>query len=168
MDNPEEILNVKTIDIASSCWKRSTLAHDQVIQWSKAKVRVYSDSVLCLGKMSHVSEARGRWIGDSRVKRLKMRFALSFSDCAFKVIPSLVIMSLLGMREDALSSFFSSPPTTSLTTSSLLTGVRPFTTDIPLRGDSGQMADWTSKHRQTTFDSKLCQARWMRSQRSRQ
>ena len=28
---------------------RSTLCHDQVIKWAKAKVHVYSDSVLCLG-----------------------------------------------------------------------------------------------------------------------
>ena len=32
-------------------WTRSTLAHDQVIKWTKAKVHVYSDSVLCLRKM---------------------------------------------------------------------------------------------------------------------
>ena len=29
-------------------WKRSTLCHDQVVKWAKAKVHVYSDSVLCL------------------------------------------------------------------------------------------------------------------------
>ena len=40
-----------TIKNASPSWTRSTLAHDQVIQWTKAKVRVYADSVLCLGKM---------------------------------------------------------------------------------------------------------------------
>ena len=30
---------------------RETDAHDQVMWWTKAKVRVYSDSVLCLVKM---------------------------------------------------------------------------------------------------------------------
>ena len=35
---------------------------DQVITWTKAKVRVHSDSVLCLGKMSHHhSDASRRW-----------------------------------------------------------------------------------------------------------
>ena len=43
VDNPSEIL-----DSRSLCWTRSTLAHVQVKSWSKAKVRVYSHSVLCL------------------------------------------------------------------------------------------------------------------------
>ena len=33
-----EILNVKTIECASPSWTRSSLAHDQAIKWSKAKV----------------------------------------------------------------------------------------------------------------------------------
>ena len=38
-----------------------TLAHDQVKRWSKAKVRVYSHSVLCLGKTPSGEEAKTRW-----------------------------------------------------------------------------------------------------------
>ena len=45
-----EILDVKTIEWTSLSWTRSTLSHDQVMKWTKAKVRVYSDSALCLGK----------------------------------------------------------------------------------------------------------------------
>ena len=44
-----------------SPWMRSTLCHDQVIKWAKAKVHVYSDSVLCLGKMQSHSEANEKW-----------------------------------------------------------------------------------------------------------
>ena len=33
------------------------MSHDQVIQWTKAKVCVYSDSVLCLGKMNESKDA---------------------------------------------------------------------------------------------------------------
>ena len=47
-----EILNVKTIDCASPSRTRWSLAHDQAIKWFKAKVRVYSDSVFCLGKVT--------------------------------------------------------------------------------------------------------------------
>ena len=36
------------IEWTAPSWARSTLAHDQVITWSEARVRVYSDSVLCL------------------------------------------------------------------------------------------------------------------------
>ena len=49
LEHSEEILNVNTIDSASPSWTRSVFSHDQVIQRTKAKVLVYSDSVLCLG-----------------------------------------------------------------------------------------------------------------------
>ena len=50
LEHPEEIFNVHTIEITSHSSTRSVLSHDQVIQWTQAKVRVYSDSVLCLWK----------------------------------------------------------------------------------------------------------------------
>ena len=59
----EEILIVHTIESTSPSWTRSTLSHDQVIQWTKAKVRVYSDSVLCLWKMLAQRNAITRWEG---------------------------------------------------------------------------------------------------------
>ena len=55
------ILNVKRIEWTTSSWTRSRLSHDQTITWTKARVHVYSDSVLCLGKMSDHSEANRRW-----------------------------------------------------------------------------------------------------------
>ena len=39
-----EILNVSTMIWNFTPWTRSTLCHDQVIKWAKAKVHVYSDS----------------------------------------------------------------------------------------------------------------------------
>ena len=41
VEHSEEILNVHTIESTSPSWTRSELSHDQVIQWTKAKVRVY-------------------------------------------------------------------------------------------------------------------------------
>ena len=61
MEHPAEILNVSTVDWTFLSWQRSTLMHDQVITWTKAKVHVYTDSVLCLGKMSEHSDAIKRW-----------------------------------------------------------------------------------------------------------
>ena len=46
LNHQSEILNVTTIDWTSPSWARSTLTYDQVITWTKAKVRVFSDSVL--------------------------------------------------------------------------------------------------------------------------
>ena len=51
LDHSEEILNVKPIGCTTPSCTRSTLSLDQVIKWTKAKVSVYSDSVLCLVKM---------------------------------------------------------------------------------------------------------------------
>ena len=45
---------------------RSTLCYDQAIKWAKAKARVYSDSVLCLGKMHDHSEANEKWTSQIR------------------------------------------------------------------------------------------------------
>ena len=61
LDHQAEILNVTPIDWTALSWARSTPSHDQVITWTKAKVRVYSDSVLRLVKMSDHSEANRRW-----------------------------------------------------------------------------------------------------------
>ena len=49
MHKQGEILNVKWFECASLSWTRSSLTHDQAIKWSKEKVRVHADSVLCLG-----------------------------------------------------------------------------------------------------------------------
>ena len=59
----EEILNVKPVDSTAPSWTRSTLSHDPVIRWTKTKENVYSDSVLCLVKLSDLSEANRRWEG---------------------------------------------------------------------------------------------------------
>ena len=45
---------------------RSTLCYDQAIKWAKAKARVYSDSVLCLGKMHDHSETNEKWTSQIR------------------------------------------------------------------------------------------------------
>ena len=46
------------------------MSHDHVIQWRKAKLRVYSDSFLCLGKMNDSRDAITRWEGP--VEEFKM------------------------------------------------------------------------------------------------
>ena len=56
-----DLLNVSTMIYIFSPWTRSAQCHDQAIKWAKAKVHVYSDSVLCLGKMHSHSEANEKW-----------------------------------------------------------------------------------------------------------
>ena len=47
----EEILNVRSLDHSSPSWTRSTLFNNKAIKWAKAKVCVYADSVLCVGRI---------------------------------------------------------------------------------------------------------------------
>ena len=56
-----EILNVSTMLWSVTPWMRSTLCHDQVIKWAKAKIHVYSDSALREGKINDHSEANEKW-----------------------------------------------------------------------------------------------------------
>ena len=70
LEHSEEIQNVHTIESTSPSSTRSTLSHDQVIQWTEAKVRVHSDSVLCLVKMRAHKDATTRCEG--QVEESKM------------------------------------------------------------------------------------------------
>ena len=52
-EQSDEINGVNTISWGDSAWKHLSLVGDeQVISLSRAKVYVFSDSVLCFGKMS--------------------------------------------------------------------------------------------------------------------
>ena len=46
------------------------LANDQAIKWAKARVFVYADSVLCLGKTEQGSGAAEKWKG--KLEDIKM------------------------------------------------------------------------------------------------
>ena len=51
LNQKHEIKHISTIEWQFTRRMRYSLPHDKVIKLSKAKVHVYSDSVLCLGKM---------------------------------------------------------------------------------------------------------------------
>ena len=47
----KEIQGTSVIDWQRNSWKRSTLLTDRAVQLSTARTYVFSDSVLCMGKM---------------------------------------------------------------------------------------------------------------------
>ena len=58
----DEIYGVKTIDWANSSWKYLSLIGDeQVISLQRTKVYVFSDSVLCLGKIHENPQSNTAW-----------------------------------------------------------------------------------------------------------
>ena len=61
LDQKHEIKRVFTIDGQFTLWMRSSLLHYKAINLSKAKVHVYSDSFLCLGKMQRHPDAMVNW-----------------------------------------------------------------------------------------------------------
>ena len=50
IEGNSEMKNVFTTDGSSSLWDKPVLLKEQAIKWTKARVYVYSDSVLCLEK----------------------------------------------------------------------------------------------------------------------
>ena len=58
----DEIYRVNTINFDDSSWKHLSLIGDEeVISLSHAKVYVFSDSVLCLGKMNENPQSNTVW-----------------------------------------------------------------------------------------------------------
>ena len=70
LEHSEEIPNMHMIWRAHLPLGRDRLCLMMVIQWTKAKVRVYSDSVLCLEKMWVNKEAITRW--ESQVEEFRL------------------------------------------------------------------------------------------------
>ena len=61
-EQPDEIYGVKTINWENSSWKYLSLIDDeQVISLQRTKVCVFSDSVLCLGKMNENPRSSPSW-----------------------------------------------------------------------------------------------------------
>ena len=101
LEQSEEILNVNTVENASPSWTRSTLSHEQVMQWTKAKVRVCSDSVLCLVKKWAQRGAITRWEGQGEEFKMYTSYgeslgidgeAIEFEWNIFRALTSLQIL----------------------------------------------------------------------------
>ena len=61
-EHSDEIYGVKTINWEDSSWKYLSLIGDeQVISLQRTKVYVFSDSVLCLGKIHENLRANTAW-----------------------------------------------------------------------------------------------------------
>ena len=72
LEQSDEIFGVSQISLKNSPWKQLSLVNDEeVISLSHANVHVFSDSVLCLGKMNQnptsniVWEEKLSWFKDS-------------------------------------------------------------------------------------------------------
>ena len=61
-EQSDEIYGVNTINLCDSAWKHLSLTGDEEVNsLLHAKVYVFSDSVLCLGKMHENSQSNTAW-----------------------------------------------------------------------------------------------------------
>ena len=70
IEGNSEIKNVFTAGVASSLWEKPVLLKEQAIKWREARFFVYSDSMLCLGKMYDQEDAIKK--RNDQVSTLKM------------------------------------------------------------------------------------------------
>ena len=62
LEQSDEIFGVSPVSWDNSFWKRLSLVNDEeVISLSHAKVYVFSDSVLCLGRMNENPQSKMAW-----------------------------------------------------------------------------------------------------------
>ena len=100
-EHSEEILNMECLEYSSPSWTTSELANDQAIEWAKAKVCVYADSVVCWTQMKDTPGATERWKG--QVEDLKKNSSYQNAvgldgepiDFELKMFPGCSSLSLL-------------------------------------------------------------------------
>ena len=62
LEQSDEFFGVSQVSLESSPWRQLSLVKDEeVISLSHAKVHVFSDSVLCLGKMNQNTTSNTVW-----------------------------------------------------------------------------------------------------------
>ena len=63
LENVAEAKSVRVMDSSDPSWVKTKISHPQVMKWTKTKIHVYPDSVLCLGKINEPAESMERWTG---------------------------------------------------------------------------------------------------------
>ena len=109
-EQSDEIYEVKTINWEDSSWKHLSLISDEeVVSLSHAKVYVFSDSVLCLGKMSEnpqsnsVWEDKLTWFQSSPVNRTLDKIDGEPMEFEWNVFPGFTTLKLCHKVQELLS-----------------------------------------------------------------
>ena len=110
MSEQEEIKNVDKIYWKNHSWKQLSLIGDEtVINLQRAKVYVFSDSVLCLGKVhqhpesNEAWEQRLGWINSSQSYRDYDGINGQPTEFELNIFPGFTTLQLCGKGTDPLS-----------------------------------------------------------------
>ena len=100
LEQSDEIFGVSQISWESSPWKQLSLVNDEeVISLSHAKVYVFSDSVLCLGKVNQnptsntAWERQLDWFKDSSQNRILDTIDGEPMECEWNILPGTVSLN---------------------------------------------------------------------------
>ena len=101
-EQSDEIHGVNTMNWENSSWKYLSLVNDEeVVSLSHAKVYVFSDSVLCLGKMNQnpisntVSERELDWLKDSSQYRTLDTIDGELMEFEWNIFPEFTTLQLV-------------------------------------------------------------------------
>ena len=111
-EQSDEIYGIRTINWSDSSWKYLSLIRDeQIINLQRAKVYVFSDSVLCLGKMnenpqSNIAwEGRVTWFKSSKEFRVLDRIDGEPMEFEWNLFPGFTTLQLCHKVQELLSRF---------------------------------------------------------------
>ena len=114
----EEINNLDKIHWERNCWKQLSLIGDEtVINLQRAKVYVFSDSVLCLGRIHQHPESneawkkRIEWITTDKSYRDNDGINGEPTELEWNIFPGFTALQLCGKVTDLLSSLGETPET---------------------------------------------------------
>ena len=118
MNNHQEIHGLDKIQWEKNSWKRLSLIGDETaINFQSTKVYVFSDSVLCLGKVLQHPESNKAW--KNRVAGVRAVRSYRDYDCIngeptefdWNIIPGFTTLQLCGQINDLLSELGQTPET---------------------------------------------------------
>ena len=117
VEQSDGIFGVSQISWEDSSWKQLSLAGDEeVVSLSHAKVYVFSDSVLCLGKMMHqnpqsntVWEDKLTWLKSSSQYRALDTFDGEPMEFEWNIFPGFTTLQLCNKVQEFLSKMSEEP-----------------------------------------------------------
>ena len=94
------------IDFQDSRWMSTSLLHNRAYQYSTAKVYVFSDSVLCLGKMGNDPveswKSKIQWYSDNNYSKDLNRINGKPMEFEWKIFPGLTTVGILNQIQQMM------------------------------------------------------------------
>ena len=97
-----ETAGISLINFQDARWMSTSLLHSRAHQHSIAKVYVFSDSVLCLGKMGESWKSKIQWYSDNNYFKDLNRIDGQTMEFEWKIFPGLTAMGILNQIQQMM------------------------------------------------------------------